>query len=503
MGRSSTLLLSILVFAVCVAPTIICYRPYFFRWDDADYMARSVAVSQAFWSGDRHAVEDAMVSPHPPVMTMLGVPWGPLTSWESVGKCFITLAALLSLFAALCLFLLLRIGIEPRFFIIASACVLAGFGPYQRTHYDATAFMADSLLAWIAVAATLLIPYEVATGDPSTMNSILRGVFWAVICSAGAITKVSFFYFIVLIVPALFVIRMRYRGLRSALIALTSLGVCSMPVAIYYLRFGRIALDLGEAASFGHVAPLYYIPLSQFLGDTIRQSPGLLLSTIIIALSVVYLILKRREATWNVNVLPLLIMFGYGAITLASSNRDMRFVFPAIIAPSFLVGILLSGKATLCSRRHAITAAVLVFSGLLVAGVPMFRRPDRKSIEKSEGILTAVQESHARSVSLATNSPSLNHPLLRLAIAISPSRPAIQIYSFTHHAVDGWPIEDDFRQIAESDLVVFQSQEAGLWPGWSNLRVSQYEEFTRRHSGSAPFKVFDDVTIYQVHHHRL
>lgn len=132
----------------------------------------------------------------------------------------------------------------------------------------------------------------------------------------------------------------------------------------------------------------------------------------------------------------------------------------------------------------------------------MFRRPDRKSIEKSEAILTAVQESHARRVSLATNSPSLNQPLLMLAIAISSSRPTIEIYSFTHHAADGWPIEDDFRQIAESDLVVFQSQGAALWPGWSNLRVSQYEEYTRRHSGSAPFKVFDDVSIYQVDHHR-
>ena len=93
----------------------------------------------------------AMVSIRPPAMTLLGLPWGPLASWDAAGKCFITLAAMISLLAALCLYLLLRIGVKPFFLVVASVCVVASIGPYPpgaTAHAVATAFMADSLFAW-------------------------------------------------------------------------------------------------------------------------------------------------------------------------------------------------------------------------------------------------------------------------------------------------------------------------------------------------------------------
>ena len=217
------------LFALCVAPTFISYQPYVFRWDDSDYLQRSIAVSRGFWSGNAHAVRAGMVGIRPPVMTLLGLPWGPLDSWDAAGKCFITLAAVTSLLAASCLYLLLRIGVKPVFLIIASVCVFASIGPLARciitgnpfsTHVVAVAFMADSLFAWMTLAAILLIPYEARTYSPSIRGRYRAGHSVGGDTFVGGDHERNFFYFIVFIVPILFLIRLHHGGLRGAFAAL-------------------------------------------------------------------------------------------------------------------------------------------------------------------------------------------------------------------------------------------------------------------------------------------
>src|SRR5215469_4317107 len=174
--RKSSWLLATALFGLCAAATFITYQPWVFTWDDSDYLWRSIAVSRGLWAGNAHLLGVGMVGLRPPVMTLLGLPWGRLDSWDDVGKCFITLAALTSLFVALSLFLLLRIGIKPVFLIIASLCLAASLvpdptaavsslaqeGPSRdwSTRAAAVAFLADGLFAWIAFATILLIPYE-------------------------------------------------------------------------------------------------------------------------------------------------------------------------------------------------------------------------------------------------------------------------------------------------------------------------------------------------------
>src|ERR1700674_3209990 len=195
MRLNGKLILSAAIFVLCIAPTIVSYAPYSFRWDDSDYLWRSVAVSKAFWSGNAHERRTAMVSVRPPVMTLLGLPWGPLASWDAAGKCFITLTAFTAFFASCCLFFLLRVGLQPLDLAIASVCLSAALGPYPTgadAHFSATAFMADSLFAWNAFAAILLIPYEATTPTSSTTDALVRGILWGTIFSVGAITKVSF-----------------------------------------------------------------------------------------------------------------------------------------------------------------------------------------------------------------------------------------------------------------------------------------------------------------------
>ena len=265
------LLLSIAVFTLCITPTLINYAPYSFTWDDSECLWRSVAVNKAFWSGNVHGMGAAMVSFRPPVMTLLGLPWGPLASWDAAGKCFITLTVFTALFVACCLFLLLRVGLQPLYLVIAGACVFAALGPYPAgavAHFDATAFMVDSLFAWTTFAAILLIPYEASNPTTSSLTgALMRGALWAAIFSVGALTKLSFLYFIALTVPVLLVVRARQSGPRNAFLSLASLSLCSLPVIIYWLRYGRVIFDFGRAASFGHLADLYLISFSRRNGS--------------------------------------------------------------------------------------------------------------------------------------------------------------------------------------------------------------------------------------------
>lgn len=492
------LLFSTLVFAGCIVPTLVSYAPYSFRWDDSDYLWRSIAVSRAFWSGNRHELVKAMLSIRPPVMTLLGLPWGPLASWDAAGKGFITLTAVTGFFVACCLFFLLRIGLRPLYLAIASVCVFAALGPYPTgadAHLSATGFMADSLFAWNAFAGILLIPYEARAQASSTRDGLLRGLLWGIIFSVGAITKVSFLYFVALIIPVLFVVRMRHAGLRSAILSLTSLAVCSLPAAIYWLRYGLPVLKYGRAASFGPTAPLYFVPFTRFLSLSVRQSPGLLLPVIFAIAGTVYVMIKRRDAAWETNAFAILIMVGYCTISLASSNREIRFLFPGIIALPFLVGILISRTTDPVPRGFASLAAMLAFCCLVVAGVPMLHRASRQSIDRSEAVLAQAVEFRAKRVLLATDSSTLNDVLMKVAVAVSPSRLSVETDSLAWRAALGWPIEDDFRAIRESDLIVFQNNE-DLDSPFTNQRVSQYEQYTREHFGSVPIKAADDIRIY-------
>src|SRR3974390_1255548 len=91
------------LFALCVAPTFVSYRPYLFSWDDSTYLKQCIQVSRAFWSGNVHGL-GAMVGIRPPAMALLGVPWRSLASrdaagWNAAGKCFISLVTLTALLA--------------------------------------------------------------------------------------------------------------------------------------------------------------------------------------------------------------------------------------------------------------------------------------------------------------------------------------------------------------------------------------------------------------------
>lgn len=506
-------LLPAILFAFCIAPTFISYQPYIFGWDDSDYLLRSIAVSRAYWSGNIHGVIGAMVSIRPPAMTLLGLPWGPLESWDAASKCFITLGAVVALLAASCLYLLLRIGVKPVFLVAASVCVFASMGPYPHrasafgpyppeanAHWAATAFLADSLFAWTGLATVLLISYEARTKCTSVKGSILRGILWGAILSLGAMTKVNFLYFVVLVVPVLFLIRLHYGGLRSALTALIAFACWSAPSVIYLVRFGGPAFNNAKASSFGRVASFYYIPLGQFLGATIRESPGLVFSFVLMAAAVLFLVIRRREIPPWPDCLALLIMIGFAIIVLAATNKQIRYAFPAIVALPFLMAILMSGKGHnehSVPGRSAALAAAIVFCSLLAASVPMRHRAARQSLDRADAVLAQAARCKAKHIALATDSPTLNQSLMELASEVSTSGVLPRVSTLAYNAMLGSPIGYDFRWISVQDQVIFQDKGA-LFPAFTNQRAQDYERAIRQ-AGYVPVRAGDDVSVYSLH----
>jgi len=498
--------MAVVLFALCVGPTFISYESYVFTWDDADYLQKSIAVDRAFWATDLkgmaqlRAIGGAMYSMRPPMLTLLGLPWGnSLKSWDAAGKCFVTLGALTSLMVACCLYLLLRVGMKPQWLVLASLCVFASLGPYPAgatAHVSSTAFLADSLFGWTCLAALLLIPYEARTDNQSIRSAILGGALWGTIFSFGVMTKINFLYFAVLIAPILLAVRFRHSGLRPAAGAFAALGVVSLPAAAYLIRHGGPILDNAKASSYGGVADFYYVPLSRYVADSVRESPGLVLSLILVALALLFVVIKSRASLIDPDFLPVFITAGFGIAVVSAPNRQIRYALPAIIALPFLTGALVSGKGRLFSRGYALLGAGLVFCGLVLASVPMRHRPDRQqSLGISEAVLRRAAQCDAKHILLITDSPTLNQDLMNLALIVSDSEAPPQVDTLAYNAMLGKSIEEDFRAIRGSDQVVFQDKQM-LSPSFTNLRVDEYERYTLQLGGHEPSRVEGNVTIY-------
>lgn len=492
---------AVALFVLCVAPTFISYMPYTFRWDDADYLQRSITVSRAFWSGNLHQVAVGIHSNRLPIMMLLGAPWGPLASWDAAGKCFISLAILLSLVASLCLFLMLRIGIRPTALAIASLCILGsmGFGPLYTgsgAHRNATAFMADNLVGWLSLAALLLIPFEAKEKSLSIKSDILRGILWGSIFSLGMLSKVSYLYFVILILPILLITRYRRKGIGSICASVVALALCSVPADIYWLRYGRLAWNQATTSSFGRTADLFYTPLLPFLHDVIQESPGVLLTVCFVAGALTYVVIKKQTFAQGSTLIALLISIGFGVITLASTDRLIRFSFPAIVSMPFLAGILMSGREDSVSCRSSRGASILVFGGFVIAATPMLHRPDGDSLARCDAVLVEAGKLNATRILLGTDSATLNADLMRLAVAVSGSRGTALVNSL--NPLYGTSMEQDLQTMRESDLAVFQDKKA-QYPPFTNERAEKYELVARQMSAGNAFRVGPDITVYELH----
>jgi hypothetical protein len=189
-------------------------------------------------------------------------------------------------------------------------------------------------------------------------------------------------------------------------------------------------------------------------------------------------------------------MMGYAIIPLVSTNREIRFEFPAIVALPFLTGVLMSGTGHSPPGRYAALAAGLVFCGLLAAGVPTRHRANRQSLSRCDAVLAQAAKCNSRRIMLATDSPTLNVDLMNLAIEVSASEASVEVATMAYEAMGSVPIETDFRWMSSFDQVVFQDGDA-LSPPFTNQRVPEYERYLQQH-GFVPIRIGDDVSVYSM-----
>lgn len=496
-----------IVFAFLVAPTFISYQPYVFQWDDADYLSQAIKADHVFWSGTLHgmahvrAFRSAISGIRPPAMTLLGVPWGPLKGWDSAGKCFISLELSIGIWAAICLYLLERIGVKPLLLIQASMCVGISLGPWppqNLVNYLATGFMADSLFAWITSAAILLIPYESETANTSLIQAFLRGVVWGIVLSAGSMTKISFLYFVVLILPVLLIIRSRRGGFRSLLAASAGFVASAMPTAVYLLKYGGPSFENGVAASFGTVAALYDSSVLAYLKDIVRISPGLWCFVLLVPVALAYTAIKWRSIRLSFDLYALLIVVGFGMIVLRSPNHLLRFTFPVIVSVPFLLAIIWSRERNPVPRHSAILLSGLAAIIFIVAALPSRSRPERQSLLRADAVLAQAFRCRDKEILIATDSPTLNLLLLQVAAQISTDSPSpgVSLNALTWSPVRGTPLQKDYAVLEASDMVVFQDDGA-LSPPFTNLRVPSYRNYISQQSQFSSNRVLDDVTVFR------
>lgn len=494
-------------FALGAGSTFISYRPYRLMWDDSDSVVRSMMLSRSLWAGDWPGVLRATVNTHPPVLSLLGFPWGPIASWDAVGRYLVSLALLTSLAACISLYLIFRSGVKWPLLVAAVLSVAAALGPFPsrprlyggympgaHAHWYATALMSDSLLAWTTLAAVLLIPFEVRTPSSSGASPRWRGVLWAAIISLGTITKLDFLYFAFLIVPALYLIRSRKWGRDDARKALGAFAWIIVPLGLYFLIYDRLALGLLGASSFGKNADNYSFPLLNFLKTNVAQAPGLLLWFFAVAAALIYLVSRRRHSVSKADLYAVLVVIGFGVILLLSTNREIRYAFPTIVSLPFLLAILLSDKVQAASARSAAVLSGLVFCALAVASVPMLHRPARDVLSRSDAVLDLADRCHATKVLIATDSPSLNVPLFNVDLAISSQLGRVWVSTVAYGMATGTSLQSDFQDISRSDLIVFQDR-AALTPAFSNVRVSEYDRYVR-HAGYLATRVGPDLIAY-------
>ena len=220
-----------------------------------------------------------------------------------------------------------------------------------------------------------------------------------------------------------------------------------------------------------------------------------MLASIVLAIGcVAYGVTNRPRLKWNVNLVPLFIIIGYCTITLSSSNRDLRYSFLGIIALPFVVGILMSRGARALPHSSAAVAAIAVFGYLAAVGFSTLHRADRRSIARSELVMAQAANSKAKTILLATDGRTLNWDLLLVASELSPLQGKVETNTLANNAANDQPIAQDFQQIRESDLVVFEDMST-RYPAWANQRAPEYEAYAQKIFGK-PVKVVGDIRIY-------
>ncbi len=242
-------------FLFLISRSVVGYSEYLVTWDDAYLFHRALCFHNAVYTFDLKAMFSCYaILSKSPIMTVVTLPWGAAASGEgAISLCLVSLALLTWIVALLSYRAALSSGASP--WMMAAAALSVWWNPFLAS-YGGT-FLSDMLLAWTVLLTLLLIPLELATDPQGLVRDVMRGVLWGFVFNVGALTKVTYGYFLVPVVAVVISIRLRRCGMRSLLATVAATLICLTPSILIWSLFGRNFLQHAVDASFGGMTAFY------------------------------------------------------------------------------------------------------------------------------------------------------------------------------------------------------------------------------------------------------
>ena len=208
---------------------MVGYSEYLVTWDDAYLLHRALCFHNAVYTFDLKAMFSCYaILSKSPIMTVVTLPWGAAASGEgAISLCLVSLALLTWIVALLSYRAALSSGASP--WMMAAAALSVWWNPFLAS-YGGT-FLSDMLLAWTVLLTLLLIPLELATDPQGWVRDVMRGVLWGFVFDVGALTKVTYGYFLVPVVAV--VMQHSPQALRDALVVGNGSGNSDLSHAVH------------------------------------------------------------------------------------------------------------------------------------------------------------------------------------------------------------------------------------------------------------------------------
>jgi hypothetical protein len=474
--------LALCLFLALVGRSVISYAPYSIAWDELYFLHRAVCVDRAVYALSLTRIGECYGSlSKSPIMTFLTLPWGPLGAGEAgVGLALVTLGILTWLVILIVYTAAASLKASRIVLLLAGACIY--LNPFLRGY--AGGFLADALVAWAVAGSLLLVPLEAyGEGTRNGWQDALRGLMWAFLFGIGALSKVSFGFFLIVVAPLAIIYRWRRCGRRSALVTTGAALAGSLPAILVWLAFGRNFVGHAVQASFGGLAKFYAAAGSSertYLREYFRASGYAVIPLAALLLYFLWSLHAQRRQLFA-RVVPVLMLAAFLILCGLSPNQDYRFSMPVMIALPILLAVA-PHRAKGLTAPGRTTLALAVLAGSLLS-FPMVARPDMSFVRYASDILERYGSPNT-TILLATDHPYLNIETFLLAQQIGGERlRTVRLGTLVYDYVNNRPLAWSLDRTSKADIVLFHRPPLYPDPPWANQFASQFRDQAEK-SGS-------------------
>ena len=451
-------------FFFLISRSVVAYSNYPPTWDDLYLLHRAICFHNAAYRLNLKAMFSCYGTlSKSPIMTVMTLSWGAAASGETaIPLGLLSLALLIWIVALLAHRAAVSSGASP--WVMAAAAASIWFNPFLAS--NAGAFLSDMLLAWAVLLTLLLIPLELATEPRGWVHDVLRGALWGFVFNIGALTKVTFGFFLIPVVAAVMYIRLRRCGMRSLLATVAATLICLAPSLLVWLLFGRHFLQHAVDASFGGMTAFYSAEALGWKGY-LRQYAALCaygLTPLVFLTAYFIRRVLRCDHKW-LRILPVTLILGYLGLCAVSSNHDYRFAIPVMIALPLLCAAVPAGLPGKRAEPGMPLYVSLLLAGILIS-IPMVGRPDLTYIRYAGALLDRIHRPGAV-ILIATDDPHLNVETFLLAAEVR-SGLGLNIGTLVYDIVLGHPLDYSLHRMDSADYILFKKGELMADPEWAN-----------------------------------